>query len=1225
MLGKLGLGVLALIVMVGLPSEGRAQNPSVTLTPSVASPQMLGAPVTWTAAVQSPPAGHTYGYQFTVTFNGQAQIVRDFSPTNTFPWVPHTVEGEYQVSVIVRDTTTAPYVVFAPVSANFTLLPWVTAPLTQAVNPTSHPLVALFSGPPCTAGDQLLVRFHPASATGSQNPNPMTTNLAPCSPESANFLVAGMYPSTAYLMHWEEYNGASLVNTGADLPFTTGALPASFVAPTFTVNVPPTAHDTAYPVVLWQFLTSGGTATDLAGNVIWYSPSPPFMTRMEPGGNFYSYGIDFNGTGTLTQYDLAGNAVVQTNVGILNEQLAAQGYPLIDGFNSHEARHLPNGDIVLLGRRDVVSTSAQGGTPANPVDIIGDMVLVLDHNLQLVWAWDSFAHEDINRAATLDDQESPFNPDFTTANDWLHTNFAQGTADGNIILSQRSQDWVIKINYANGAGDGSVIWHMGAGDDFTLLNPPTGASCGSPNVFPWFTHQHDTAFQFEENASDGGGTIMTVFDDGNTRAAECPASQNSRGMVLFVDEAARQVYMETAGDLGAYSLALGSGQLLAPADGNLYASYDNGFLSPASPKAQSTEIDLAGQIVYQLQANSANSYRAYRMPNLYAPTFSFTATGVYVQTATPLQFATISTGATEVLPLTITNFGLPGTVTVATSVTTASYQVLTTAQNTCLAGITAGQSCTLPVQFNPTAVGVQNDTLTITPSAGPAPATVALNGTAVALQISAISPNYGAPASLISITGTNFGAIQGNGFVTVGGAFSRVVSWSNTLISIAVPSNATTGNIVVTAGGASSNGVAFTFYPFPSLTGVSPSSGPSGTPVTITGSGLLDAQGNATVAFNGVPALIASDTGGNILATVPAAATTGPVTIRVNGVALKTSSSFTVTNPLITAISPSYGAPAALISITGINFGATQGNGFVTVGGAFSRVVSWSNTLISITVPSNATTGNIVVTVGEASSNGAAFAFYPYPAITGIAPAGGGIGTLVTITGSGLLDGKGNAAVTFNGTPATILSQSTTSIQVAVPAGATTGPVSVFVNGNTIKSSSLFTVVPPPQISGLSPNYGAPAAVINITGSNFGATQGSSYVIVGDAFSEVTAWSNTAITIRVPSRASTGNLVVNVGGATSNGAPFTFYPYPAISSVSPGSGSVGTLVTITGSNLLDGGNNATVTFNGIPAPISSDTSGSIQVTVPTGATSGRILVRVNGVTLIAVSDFIITP
>ena len=373
------------------------------------------------------------------------------------------------------------------------------------------------------------------------------------------------------------------------------------------------------------------------------------------------------------------------------------------------------------------------------------------------------------------------------------------------------------------------------------------------------------------------------------------------------------------------------------------------------------------------------------------------------------------------------------------------------------------------------------------------------------------------------------------------------------------------------------------------------------------------------------PALILSDTSGSILAAVPAAATTGPVTIRVNGVALKTSSSFTVTNPLITAISPSYGAPAALIGITGANFGATQGSSGVTVGGAPSRIVSWSNTSILIAVPGNATTGNIVVTVGDAPSNGAAFTFYPYPGITGFAPASGAIGTRVTITGSGLLDGGNKAVVTFNGTPATILSQSATSIQVDVPAGATTGPVSVFVNGNTIKSSSPFTVLPPPQISGLGPNYGAPAAFINITGSNFGATQGNSYVLVGGASAEVTAWSNTAITIRVPSRASTGDLVGNVGGATSNAAPFTFYPYPAIATVSPGSGAAGTLVTITGSSLLDGGNNASVTFNGIPAAIVSDTANQILVTVPTGATSGRLLLRVNGVTLIAPSDFTVTP
>ncbi len=64
---------------------------------------------------------------------------------------------------------------------------------------------------------------------------------------------------------------------------------------------------------------------------------------------------------------------------------------------------LPNGNIMILGSRDVVSTQYQGGTEQDPVDIIGDMILILDHNLQLVWAWDSFAHEDHSREATLDD------------------------------------------------------------------------------------------------------------------------------------------------------------------------------------------------------------------------------------------------------------------------------------------------------------------------------------------------------------------------------------------------------------------------------------------------------------------------------------------------------------------------------------------------------------------------------------------------------------------------------------------------------------------------------------------------------------------------------------------------------------------------------------------------------------------------------------------------------
>ena len=124
MVRKLGLAGLAFLVTFGLPLAGRAATPpSVTLTPSVASPQMLGTPVTWTATVHNPPATHAYSYQFSVTHNGQTQIVSDFTTPNSFIWVPHTVEGAYTFNVVVRDTSTTPVTVFAPVSVSFTLQP----------------------------------------------------------------------------------------------------------------------------------------------------------------------------------------------------------------------------------------------------------------------------------------------------------------------------------------------------------------------------------------------------------------------------------------------------------------------------------------------------------------------------------------------------------------------------------------------------------------------------------------------------------------------------------------------------------------------------------------------------------------------------------------------------------------------------------------------------------------------------------------------------------------------------------------------------------------------------------------------------------------------------------------------------------------------------------------------------------------------------------------------
>jgi len=605
----LGVVLLPTIVM----AAARPSDVTITLHPSVPSPELLGTTITWTATVSGGPPGHSYDYQFSAALQGQDQIVRDFNIPNSFVWVPWSVEGAYVIKVVVRDITQQPYMVYSPVSAQYIIKPIVTTPGQSAANITNHPLVALFSAGPCTVGHSIRVRFR---QSGSQATS--TTNAVPCSSSSANFLVAGMLPVTQYQMHWEEFSN-NYLNSGPDLSFTTGHLPVTFPHEFFTVDVPASQHDAAFPIVLFQLIPGVGrpftywpTATDLSGNVLWYYPAQTLITRSEAGGNFF-----IMSQMGLAEYDLAGNETLDTNVEILNEQLAAKGYPIMSSFNDHETRRLPNGNLLLIGARDMASTIYQGGTPANPVDILGDMVLILDHNLQLVWAWDSFAHQDLSREATLheicvhDSAGCPaFSDKFSQANDWLHSNSVQLTADGNILLSERNQDWVLKIAYNNGKGDGHVIWRMGPYGDFTIANPPH-QSCGDPNVYPWFTHQHDASFQVQTGVSE----IMTVFDDGNLRHKQCGGG-NSRGMVLSVAEQTHTVFIQEAADLGAYSPALGSAQLLISPPNPVYASFGNGLIGSYS--GQITEVDLSGNIVYQLHVNDG-SYRSYRLQDLYTP------------------------------------------------------------------------------------------------------------------------------------------------------------------------------------------------------------------------------------------------------------------------------------------------------------------------------------------------------------------------------------------------------------------------------------------------------------------------------------------------------------------------------------------------------------------------------------------------------------------------------
>ena len=227
------------------------------------------------------------------------------------------------------------------------------------------------------------------------------------------------------------------------------------------------------------------------------------------------------------------------------------------------------------------------------------------------------------------------------------------------------------------------------------------------------------------------------------------------------------------------------------------------------------------------------------------------------------------------------------------------------------------------------------------------------------------------------------------------------------------------------------------------------------------------------------------------------------------------------------------------------------------------------------------------------------------PTITSFSPTIGAPGTAVTITGT---DFSGATAVRFNGTNAASFNvDSNTQVTAVVPVKATSGPIQVVTPLGTATSADTFTVLAsgPPTIDSFSPPSGPVGTVVVITGTNlFGAT---SVKFGNKAAASFTVDSNTQITATVGNGTHTGPITVTtpVGTATSS-TDFVVAPAgsPTISSFSPTSGSVGTSVTITGTNFTGA---TLVAFNLTPAStFTVNSSTQITATVASGTTTGYV-------------------
>ncbi len=540
--------------------------------------------------------------------------------------------------------------------------------------------------------------------------------------------------------------------------------------------------------------------------------------------------------------------------------------------------------------------------------------------------------------------------------------------------------------------------------------------------------------------------------------------------------------------------------------------------------------------------------------------------------------------------------------------------------------------------------------------------------------LTSAAPTSGAVGSTLTLNGTN---LAGTSTVTFSGASGNTVTSGYTvnaagtqITGIVVPAGAVSGSITITSPNGTSNSTPFAVLP--ALASISPTSGPTGTVVTLTGTTLTGAttitfsgSSNNTVASGSFTVNAAGTQISNI--TVPTGATTGNVTV-TNASGTSNGVVFTITSAQL-AVSqsgtsyPSGGTAynfgnqaqstsSSAVTFTLANAGAatltisnitTTGN-FATSGGTPTSVAAGGTGTVNVVFTPTATgprTGTLVITsnAGTYTVNLSGTGTTAPPSISSLNPTSGVVGSSVTITGTNL---SGATSVSFNGTTvasAAFTSNSATSIVLNVPTGATTGLVTVTTAGGT--SSGVTFTVTAAQLavsqsgtsypsSGTAYNFGnqvqntsssavaftltnagtAPLTISNITTSGNFATSGTlpSSIAAGGTAPVSVVFTPASTGPRTGSLIITSSLGTYTVNLSGNGVVAP----PSISNLNPTSGPVGTSVTITGTDL---GSASSVSFNGTVASnatFTSNTATSLVLPVPSGATTGLVTVTTAG-------------
>lgn len=518
------------------------------------------------------------------------------------------------------------------------------------------------------------------------------------------------------------------------------------------------------------------------------------------------------------------------------------------------------------------------------------------------------------------------------------------------------------------------------------------------------------------------------------------------------------------------------------------------------------------------------------------------------------------------------------------------------------------------------------------------------------------TPITGATSTVVTVTGAGWTASDPITSVTfstplTAATYSLTVDGNCNLTgTITVPVGLTAGlqTIVITGtgtGAVTSTG-AYTAVA-PSAT-FSPTKGPVGTVITVTGSGwalsetISSSTGVTVGGFAAAHTLAVSATGaltGTI--TVPTGAA-GACAIVITGsvTGIKTfAAAFTVASKTAT-FSPTSGPIGQVITVTGLGWTAGEAINSVTVGGATAQhtltVSSGAALSGTITVPAGLTGGvkTIVITgavSGAVSADIVAFTFTLVTATATFSPTSGvsgAVGQTVTVTGSGwgaseVITSIGLGTTGYVNTVSAMPTMTAagdfpSSYTFVVPPGLTAGLKNIRITGpasGTVTFTGAFTVTTKATFAPTSGNIGS---AIVVTGSGWKASEiisTSTGVTVGgiaatSAMTVAADGSITAGTITVPAGLTGGIKDIVITGSLSGAVTFAnaFTVTPTVTTFTPAAGPVGTIIATTGSGWRSGESILSATVGGISATntLVSSSTGVLtgNIIAPAGLTAG---------------------